>query len=196
MIKDLLNQNRIWAEKCRSDQPEYFDRLAKIQKPEYLWIGCSDSRVPANMITGLQPGEVFVHRNIANIVYVNDINFLSVLEYALKQLKIKHIIICGHYGCGGVRAAVTDKRQGLIDYWLHPIRDLAEQENGMPLEAWLSDEGQNKLCELNVKMQVENILKMPVLRDIRQGDHRVEVHGWIYSLKNGRLHDLNCSYKL
>ncbi len=191
-LKHLFENNRAWAEKMIAQEPEFFDKLAHLQNPEYLWIGCSDSRVPANQITGLQPGEVFVHRNVANVVVHTDLNCLSVMQFAVDVLKVKHIIVCGHYGCGGVRAALTGERLGLIDNWLRHIQDVRDKHAG--LLAPLGDEAAvNRLCELNVIEQVVNVARTTILRDAWQRGQSVTVHGWVYGLSNGQLRDLGIS---
>ena len=191
-LKHLFENNRSWAEKITAEDPAFFDKLAHLQNPEYLWIGCSDSRVPANQITGLQPGEVFVHRNVANVVVHTDLNCLSVMQFAVDVLKVKHIIVCGHYGCGGVRAALTGERLGLIDNWLRHIQDVRDKHAG--LLAPLGDEAAlDRLCELNVIEQVVNVARTTILRDAWQRGQSVTVHGWIYGLSNGQLRDLGIS---
>lgn len=191
MLSDLLDHNARWAASMRSSDPRYFERLATLQRPEYLWIGCSDSRVPANVITGLRPGEVFVHRNIANLVHRSDLNLLSVLEFAVESLGVRHIIVCGHYGCGGVRAAMEEQRHGVVDHWLQPIRDLAETSLGAA--APLDDPHiLDRLCELSVRAQVDNLSRTPILRSAWARGHAVAIHGWIYGLADGLLRDLHC----
>jgi carbonic anhydrase len=191
-LKHLFENNRNWAERMIAQEPDFFDKLAHLQNPEYLWIGCSDSRVPANQITGLQPGEVFVHRNVANVVVHTDLNCLSVMQFAVDVLKVKHIIVCGHYGCGGVRAALFGDRLGLIDNWLRHIQDVRDKHAG--LLAQLNDEAAvNRLCELNVIEQVVNVSRTTILRDAWQRAQTVTVHGWIYGLSNGQLRDLGIS---
>ena len=191
-LKHLFENNRSWAERMLAQEPAFFDKLAHLQNPEYLWIGCSDSRVPANQITGLQPGEVFVHRNVANVVVHTDLNCLSVMQFAVDVLKVKHIIVCGHYGCGGVRAALTGERLGLIDNWLRHIQDVRDKHAG--LLAPLGDEAAlDRLCELNVIEQVVNVARTTILRDAWQRGQSVTVHGWIYGLSNGQLRDLGIS---
>ena len=191
-LKHLFENNRAWAERMLAQEPAFFDRLAHLQNPEYLWIGCSDSRVPANQITGLQPGEVFVHRNVANVVVHTDLNCLSVMQFAVDVLKVKHIIVCGHYGCGGVRAALFGDRLGLIDNWLRHIQDVRDKHAG--LLAQLNDEAAtDRLCELNVIEQVVNVARTTILRDAWQRGQFVTVHGWIYGLSNGQLRDLGIS---
>ena len=191
-LKHLFENNRSWAERMLAQEPAFFDKLAHLQNPEYLWIGCSDSRVPANQITGLQPGEVFVHRNVANVVVHTDLNCLSVMQFAVDVLKVKHIIVCGHYGCGGVRAALTGERLGRIDNWLRHLQDVRDKHAG--LLAQLNDEAAvNRLCELNVIEQVVNVARTTILRDAWQRGQSVTVHGWIYGLSNGQLRDLGIS---
>jgi carbonic anhydrase len=189
---DLLARNRAWAEERKRHDPHYFERLTGLQTPDFLWIGCSDSRVPANVITGLEPGEVFVHRNVANLVIPGDLNCLSVLQYSIEALQVKHIIVCGHHGCGGVTAALEGGRNGLVDYWLHPIRDLA---NSYSTDlANLPDQKQrvNFLSELNVAEQVRQVADTPILRDAWARGQKVTVHGWVYSLEDGLIRDLQC----
>ncbi len=189
----LLKQNIQWAaERTRAD-PDYFRRLARLQAPEYLWIGCSDSRVPANVITGLQPGEVFVHRNVANLVNPGDLNCLSVLQFAVDVLRVKQVIVCGHHGCGGVTAALDKERHGLIDYWLQPIRDLAEAHESVLAEIGDHEARVNRLCELNVEGQVRRVADTPIVRDAWARGQELSIHGWVYSLKDGLLRDLGCS---
>lgn len=190
---DLLEENVRWSEERTDADPEYFTHLSGLQAPDFLWIGCSDSRVPANVITGLEPGEVFVHRNVANIVYTADINCMSVVQYAVEALKVKHIIVCGHYGCGGVKAAMEDAADGLVEHWLEPVRDL-KRTHRSELDQ-LSDHGSrlDRLCELNVKAQVGAICHSPILLRAWESGQSVTVHGWVYGLKNGRLRDLDCT---
>ncbi|PWB43070.1 MAG: carbonate dehydratase [Rhodocyclales bacterium] len=188
-LKHLFENNRAWAERMVAQEPAFFDKLAHLQNPEYLWIGCSDSRVPANQITGLQPGEVFVHRNVANVVVHTDLNCLSVMQFAVDVLKVKHIIVCGHYGCGGVRAALFGDRLGLIDNWLRHIQDVRDRHAG--LLARLADEAAaDRLCELNVIEQVANVAQTTIVRDAWERGQQLAVHGWIYGLTDGRLRDL------
>ncbi len=188
-LKHLFDRNSAWATSIKEKDPEFFMRLSKQQAPEYLWIGCSDSRVPANQITGLQPGEVFVHRNIANVVVHTDLNCLSVLQYAVEVLKVKHIIICGHYGCGGIKAALENQEHGLIDNWLRHIKDVyrfnAEKFDGLE-----NDKKLDLLCELNVKEQVTNICNTTIVQNAWKKGNELSVHGWIYSIKNGFLKDI------
>ncbi len=192
-LKTLLENNRKWAKAEVSADPEYFRRLERQQSPEYLWIGCSDSRVPANQITGLAPGEVFVHRNIANVVVHTDLNCLSVIQFAVDILKVRHIILCGHYGCSGVHAAMTKHRIGLSDNWLRHVQDVAGK-HGHELDK-LKDEAtrHRRLCELNVAEQVRHIAECTAVQEAWERGQNLEVHGWIYDLKDGLLHDLKVS---
>lgn len=190
-LKHLFENNRKWAEGLRSSSPGFFPSLAAQQAPEYLWIGCSDSRVPANEIVGLLPGEMFVHRNIANLVIHTDMNCLSVLQYAVDMLKIKHVIVCGHYGCGGVRAAMEDNAHGLVDNWLRHVRDIYQRhqatletlEDGRPRR--------HRLCELNVIEQVINVGNTTIMQDAWDRGQSILIHGWIYDLTDGLLNDLD-----
>ena len=192
-LKDLLHNNREWAESVRSDDPGFFETLAAQQNPEYLWIGCSDSRVPANQIVGLLPGEVFVHRNVANMVVHTDFNCLTVLQYAIEMLKIKHVIVVGHYNCGGVQAAYENADNGMIDNWLRNIKDVQHTHRDR-INA-LEDEGArvDLLCELNVMTQVANVCHTSIAQNAWARGQKLEVHGWIYSLKDGLLQDLDCT---
>lgn len=194
MVEYLIARNADWAAERVEQDPDYFKRLSGLQHPRYLWIGCSDSRVPANVIAGLEPGEVFVHRNVANLMHPGDLNCLSVLQYAVEALQIRKIIVCGHYGCGGVNAAVDERRHGLIDHWLQPIRDIAERSTEEMNR--LADEGQrlNRLCELNVIAQVRRVAETPIVRDAWARGQELSVHGLIYGLSNGRLRDLDCAF--
>ena len=191
LLPNLFENNRKWAESIKKIHPDFFQKLSEQQSPEYLWIGCSDSRVPANEIVGLMPGEIFVHRNVANVVVHTDCNCLSVLQYAVDVLKVKHIMVVGHYGCGGVRAAMGNQKLGLIDNWLRNIKDIYRQHREK-LEA-IADEEQrvNLLCELNVVEQVNNVCHTTIVQDAWDRDQPLAVHGWIYSLRNGGLKDLN-----
>jgi carbonic anhydrase len=189
----LFKNNRAWAAAQTGADPDFFRRLSQLQTPEYLWIGCSDSRVPANQITGLQPGEVFVHRNVANLVNPGDLNCLAVLQFAVDVLKVKRVIVCGHHGCGGVTAALNGERHGLIDYWLHPIRDLAEAR-AVELERIADPAARtNRLCELNVMAQVRQVADTPIVRDAWARGQSLTIHGWVYSIDDGLLRDLNCT---
>jgi carbonic anhydrase len=191
--RELLENNRQWARAAVAADPEYFSRLAHQQSPQYLWIGCSDSRVPANQIIGLAPGEVFVHRNIANVVVHTDLNCLSVIQFAVDILKVRHIILCGHYGCSGVHAAMTKHRIGLSDNWLRHVQDVAAKHGG-ELEKVADEERRHRrLCELNAREQVENIAQCTAVQEAWERGQPLEVHGWIYDLKDGLIHDLNVS---
>jgi len=193
-INELFSNNRAWSSGVRTVDPDYFMRLSKQQAPKYLWIGCSDSRVPANQIVDLPPGEVFVHRNIANVVVHTDLNCLSVIHYAVAVHKVEHIVVCGHYGCGGVMAALDDRfDRGLIDNWLRHIRDVY-QDNRAEIDGLDSDQAKvNRLCELNVKTQVANVSKVPTVRDAWASGQPLSVHGVIYGLEDGLLKNLNVS---
>jgi len=195
MIDRLLKHNTGWAAAKRRNDPDYFKRLAALQKPEYLWIGCSDSRVPANVITGLEPGEVFVHRNVANLVHRADLNLLSVLEFAVEALEVKHIIVCGHYGCGGVHAAMDGHRHGIIDHWLQPIRDVANKYDDDLSGLKNDQEMHNRLCELSIESQVRNLSRTPVIRSAWKRGKDLQIHGWVYGLHDGLLRDLGCDYR-
>jgi len=193
MLSDLFSNNRAWAAARLREDAHYFERLSALQRPEYLWIGCSDSRVPANVITGLEPGEVFVHRNVANLVHPSDLNLLSVLEYAIETLEVRHVIVCGHYGCGGIRAAADGERHGVIDHWLQPVREVAE-ENAAELTELESEEARlDRLCELSVRSQVARLARTPTMISARKAGRKVNIHGWIYGLRDGLLSDLHCT---
>jgi carbonic anhydrase len=188
----LLEDNVNWSSERVAADPDYFRRLSALQTPEYLWIGCSDSRVPANVITGLEPGEVFVHRNVANLVYPADLNCMSVLQFAVETLKVRHIIVCGHYGCGGVRAVLDGSQSGLVEHWLAPVRDLYRRHHA-DLAALPSEEARvDRVCELNVRAQVESVCHSPIVLGAWDRGQPLVVHGWIYSLRDGRLRDLKC----
>ncbi|MDA4844457.1 carbonic anhydrase [Hoeflea poritis] len=195
MLSDLLDHNIQWATEKQRQDPDYFSRLSALQRPDYLWIGCSDSRVPANVITGLEPGEVFVHRNVANLVHRGDINLLSVLEYAVESLEIKHIIVCGHYGCGGVRAAMDGHRHGIIDHWLQPVRDTADQCAEELEKIGDPDTRLNRLCEMSIAAQVESLSRTPIIRSAWSRGKELAIHGWVYGLNDGLLRDLECGCK-
>ncbi len=184
----LLLENKAWAKEMLEDDPDYFNRLAHVQAPEFLWIGCSDSRVPANEITGTQPGEIFVHRNIANLVVHTDVNLLSVLQYAVDILQVKHIIVCGHYGCGGIKAAMTKQSYaGVINKWLRNIKDVYRLYRN-ELDAIVDMEQRtDKLVELNVKEQVNNLAKTSIIQKAWKQNERPHIHGWVYGLKDGLL---------
>ncbi|HTB81078.1 MAG TPA: carbonate dehydratase [Opitutaceae bacterium] len=192
-LTHLFAQNKTWAESIRKRDPEFFLKLSQQQSPACLWIGCSDSRVPANEIVGLLPGELFVHRNIANVVVHTDLNCLSVIQFAVDLLKVKHIIVVGHYGCSGVRAALRCERVGLADNWLRHVQDVGEKHDCRL--SVLPDEGarSDRLCELNVIEQVANVCQTSIVHDAWSRGQPLVVHGWIYGLKDGLLHDLNCS---
>ena len=189
-LHDLLARNRDWADRINREDPGFFSRLSQQQAPEFLWIGCSDSRVPANQIIDMAPGEVFVHRNIANVVVHTDLNCLSVLQFAVDVLKVRHILVVGHYGCGGVHAALTHRRLGLADNWVRHVADVAEK-HGARL-APLGDEGRqhDRLCELNVLEQVVNVSQTTILQDAWARGQEVTVHGWVYRLDDGLVRDL------
>ena len=189
-ITQLLENNRQWAEDQKNSDPEFFNKLSERQKPEYLWIGCSDSRVPANQIVGLIPGDIFVHRNVANLVVHTDFNCLSVLQYAVDVLKVKHVIICGHYGCGGVDAALQDKPLGLIDNWLGHIKDIAYKHRAQ-LSVLNDHDKSARLCELNVIEQADNVKRSSIVKEALKRGQSLQIHSWIYSLRNGRLKDLS-----
>ncbi|SHN10808.1 carbonate dehydratase [Phytopseudomonas punonensis] len=190
-LKHLFDNNERWAENITRNDPDFFPRLARQQTPEYLWIGCSDARVPANDIVGLLPGELFVHRNVANVVLHTDLNCLSVIQYAVDVLKVKHILVTGHYGCGGVRAAMHDEQFGLIDGWLRNIRDLYYEQHAQ-LAALADEEARvDRLCELNVMKQVGNVSRTSIVQNAWHRGQPLSVHGCIYGLKDGRWKDLD-----
>jgi carbonic anhydrase len=188
-LKHLFDNNVAWSNDIKDKDPEFFSKLSKQQAPEYLWIGCSDSRVPANQIVSLPPGEVFVHRNIANVVAHTDLNCHSVIQYAVEILKVKHIIVCGHYGCGGIHAAMDDNNYGLIDHWLKQIKDVY-RFNKDKLKNLSETDQQNLMCELNVIEQVTNVCESAVVQKAWRKGANLNVHGWIYGLENGILKDL------
>jgi carbonic anhydrase len=192
-VDGLLARNRAWAAQRVADDPDFFTRLVAQQSPRYLWIGCSDSRVPANQIVGLDPGEVFVHRNVANLVVHSDLNCLSVLQYAVEVLKVEHVLVVGHYGCGGVQAIAERRSAGLADNWLHHIEDIANKHAALLDQAADDNDRGARLAELNVVEQVGNVSRSTVLRSAWNGGHRIEVSGLIYSLKDGLLHPLGLS---
>jgi carbonic anhydrase len=186
----LLLENKAWAKGKVLDDPDFFSRLANIQHPEFLWIGCSDSRVPTNEITGTQPGEIFVHRNIANMVVHTDLNLLSVLQYAVEYLEVKHIIVCGHYNCGGVKAALSHKSLGIINKWLRNIKDVY-RINRAEIDALPTEEEQtNRLVELNVKEQVIHLAETSIVQKAWQNKNAPHIHGWVYSLSDGLLKEI------
>ena len=186
----LLARNRAWADRIDRENPGFFGQLSGQQAPEFLWIGCSDSRVPANQIIDLAPGEVFVHRNIANVVAHSDLNCLSVIQFAVDVLKVKHILVVGHYGCGGVHAALTGQRLGLADNWIRHVGDVADKHQHCLHGAAEGPSKHDRLCELNVLEQVVNVSQTTVVQDAWARGQDVSVHGWVYSLLNGRVHDL------
>lgn len=193
-LQHLLDHNRRWAAQVESDRPGFFTKLSQQQSPRYMWIGCSDSRVPANQITGLDPGEVFVHRNVANVVVPTDLNCLSTVQYAVDVLKVEHLMVVGHYGCGGVAAALRDTRVGLADNWLRHIKDVRDKHAALLAslpEAFRLD----ALCELNVIEQVMNTLQTTVLRDAWERGQGITLHGWVYGLKDGLLQDLHMTLR-
>jgi carbonic anhydrase len=195
MLDDLKANNRAWAARMISRDPDFFKRLERQQGPQYLWIGCSDSRVPANEIVDLAPGEMFVHRNVANLAPPQDANYLSVLQFAVDVIKVKHVIVVGHYGCGGIAAAVDGKRRGLVDHWLHPIREVAG-EHKAELDAIADPHKRNdRLCELNVVRQVRNVASDLFVQDAWARGQSLQVHGWVYSLATGLVNDLDVTVK-
>jgi len=190
LLENLFANNRVWAEEMVRQDPEFFARLATQQAPEYFWIGCSDSRVPANQIVGLQPGEMFVHRNVANVVVHTDLNCLSAIQFAVEVVRVGHIIVCGHYGCGGVLSALRDDSLGLIDNWLRHVQDVRAKHHA-ELAAIGSDAGRhNRLCELNVVEQVVNVANTTIVRDAWSRGQTLAVHGWVYDIRDGLLRDL------
>ena len=191
-IEELFERNRAWAASMVSGDPDFFTALVDRQTPEYLWIGCSDSRVPANQIVGLEPGDVFVHRNVANIVVHTDLNCLSVLQYAIDVLAVEHVVVCGHYGCGGVRAAFEGARHGLIDNWLRHVTDVAQKHEG-EIAALPAENRLDRLCELNVVEQVVNVCETTIVEDAWERSQALTVHGVVYDLRDGLLRDLGVS---
>ena len=191
-LSSLLEANRRWAEAVKQREPGFFTRLARQQSPRYMWIGCADSRVPANEITGLDPGEVFVHRNVANIVVHSDLNALSTIQFAVEHLKVRHIIVVGHYGCAGVRAAMRGLRVGLADNWLRHLQDVRLRHRKR-LEHLSPEQQEDVLCEMNVIEQVGNVALSTVIQDAWARGQPVAVHGWVYGLKDGLLKDLECT---
>jgi carbonic anhydrase len=189
-LKHLLDQNKAWAAQVVSEDPNFFNRLEGIQSPKYLWIGCSDSRVPANPITGMQPGEVFVHRNIANVVVHTDLNCLSTIQFAVDLLKVEHIIVCGHYGCGGVHAVLNGQRVGLADNWLRHVADVMDKHQ-LDISNIPQDKQLSTLCELNVIEQALNVCQSTILIDAWQRKQTIQVHAWIYALCDGKIRALN-----
>ncbi len=192
-IEQLFANNRTWSAAIRRQTPDFFPALARQQRPSFLWIGCADSRVPANEIVGLLPGEMFVHRNIANVVAHSDLNCLSVLQYAVDVLQVRHVIVCGHYGCGGVRAVVQGDRVGLADNWLRHVQDVRDKHAAAVDAAGEIAARVNRLCELNVVEQVANVAQTTVVRDAWARGQSLKVHGWIYGIGDGLLNDLRVS---
>ena len=188
--EELFKFNQQWAASTKASDPDYFNRLSQQQTPEYLWIGCSDSRIAANQIVGMEPGSIFVHRNIANVVVHTDLNCLSVIQYAVEVLKVKHIVVVGHYGCGGVLAALGDASNGLIDNWLEHIRDVYRAHQMAVDSATTAKERANRLCELNVIAQVGNVAETTIVRNAWRRGQNLTLHGWIYSLEDGLVRDL------
>lgn len=184
----LLLENKAWASDKVEDDPEYFNRLAHLQTPEFLWIGCSDSRVPANEITGTQPGEIFVHRNVANLVINNDVNLLSVLDYAVNHLKVRHVIVCGHYGCGGIKAAITNHDfKAVLNMWLRNIKDVYRIHRAELDTINNEEQKENRLVELNVQEQIFNLAKTSIVQRAWRNEQRPHLHGWVYGLKDGLI---------
>jgi carbonic anhydrase len=190
ILDHLLENNRVWANSISASDPDFFRKLSTQQSPEYLWIGCSDSRVPANQITGLAPGEIFVHRNVANVVAETDFNVLAVIQYAVDVLKVRHIIVCGHYGCGGVQAALENFRHGMIDNWLAGIRALA-RENHDVLQGLPPEQAVDRLCELNVLAQSAHVARTTILEDAWERGQDISIHSWIYRLSSGLITPLS-----
>ena len=191
-LQTLFENNQHWVNVMKTQDPDYFKKLANQQAPEYLWIGCSDSRVPANQITGLAPGEIFVHRNIANIIVHTDLNALSVIQFAVDVLKVKHIMVVGHYGCSGVHSALTGKRVGLADNWLQHVQDV-HKKHAQRLEQCSPVQQHDRLCELNVLEQVLNVCHTTIVQDAWERQQPLQIHGWVYGLKDGLIHELGFS---
>ena len=191
VLKHLFDFNREWATKIKESNPDFFLQLSNQQTPEYLWVGCSDSRVPATQLVGKAPGEIFVHRNIANVVVHSDLNCLSVMQFAVEVLKVKHIIVCGHYGCGGIKAAMGNQEHGLIDNWLRHIKDVYRYHQSSIDSFKDSEDRFNKLCELNVIEQVDNVCHTTIVQNAWKSGQELAVHGWIYDIKTGLIKDLD-----
>ncbi len=189
-LEELLERNAAWAAAVEAEQPGFFERLARLQAPKYLWIGCADSRVPANEITGLLPGEIFVHRNIANVVVHTDLNCLSVIQFAVDVLKVEHIMVVGHYGCGGVNAALHNRRLGLVDNWIRHVQDVRDKHIHQLQSLKLVGEQEDRLCELNALEQVLHVCETSIVQDAWARGQKLSVHSWIYGLINGRVRDL------
>ena len=192
-LDNLLQRNKAWATKIADADPEFFYRLAQQQSPQYLWIGCSDSRVPSTQLADLPPGEMFVHRNVANVIVHTDLNSLSCIQYAIEVLKVEHIIVCGHYGCGGVKAAVVNKQLGLIDNWLRHVQDVMDEHKDELAKIEEESERLDRLCELNVVEQVMSVSRTTIVQNAWQRGQELVVHGWIYGLQDGLLRDLDIS---
>jgi carbonic anhydrase len=193
VVDNLFAKNRAWSVARTEADPDFFPRLARQQRPDYLWIGCADSRVPANEIVGLDPGELFVHRNVANLAPPSDINFLSVLSFAVVVLRIRHVIVCGHYGCGGIRAALLDERNGIVDHWLAPVR-ATYRRNRQAIDALPTEpERSDALCEANVRDRVRDVAATTIVRDAWGRGQSLAIHGWVYGLADGLLRDLQVS---
>jgi carbonic anhydrase len=190
-LTSLIESNRAWAEGIKAREPDFFQKLSEQQSPEYFWIGCSDSRVPANQIVALSPGELFVHRNVANVVIHTDLNCLSATQFAVEVLKVKHIIVCGHYSCGGVKAALLNSKLGLIDNWLRHIQDVVQKHKALLEEISEESKRVDKLCELNIIEQVINVCQTTVVQTAWERGQELTVHGWVYELSDGLLRDLN-----
>jgi carbonic anhydrase len=190
-LTHLIARNRAWAEDIKSRTPDFFEKLSQQQSPEYLWIGCADSRVPANEIVGMSPGELFVHRNVANVVVHTDLNCLSAVQYAVEALQVKHIIVCGHYGCGGVRAALLNLKLGLIDNWLRHIQDVMQKHERLLAGVEGESARVDKLCELNIIEQVSNVCQTTIVQNAWERGQELTVHGWVYGLTDGLIRDLN-----
>ena len=191
-IEELFVHNRAWAAQMQRERPGFFTRLLEQQSPRFMWVGCSDSRVPANQITGLEPGEVFVHRNVANVVVPTDLNCLSTIQYAVDQLQVEHLMVVGHYGCGGVLAALQDIRVGLADNWIRHVKDVRDRHREL-ISATDSAQRHDVLCELNVIEQVMHVAQTTVIQDAWAREQRVQLHGWCYGLKDGLIHNLHIS---
>ncbi len=192
--QSLFEKNEKWIEKRLTDDPDFFKRMARGQSPQLLWIGCADSRVPANEIIGTEPGEVFVHRNIANLVVHTDMNMLSVLDYAVNVLKVKHVVVCGHYGCGGVQAAMGNKSYGVIDNWIRHIKDVYRFHKDELDQIHQEDQKFNRFVELNVVEQVFDLAKTSIVQNAWKNDQKLSIHGWVYSLSDGKIIDLNVNF--
>jgi carbonic anhydrase len=190
-LTNLIERNRAWAEKMTAGEPDFFKKLSEQQSPEYFWIGCSDSRVPANEIVNLSPGEMFVHRNVANLVVHTDLNCLSATQFAVEALHVRHIIVCGHYGCGGVKAALENQKLGLIDNWLRHVQDVVQRHAALLGEIKEESERLDKLCELNIIEQVMNVCQTTIVESAWERGQELTVHGWVYALSDGLVRDLN-----